>query len=334
MRTFLLLICLSVLLACESNVGYVKNQKIGNALGTTYSIIYLSEQPIDLQQQIDSVFLAVNQSMSTYIPQSDISLINAGDSAVVVDTMFKEVFQISTKVNEASDGFFDPTVGTLVNAWGFGPGRQLAMDSTSVDSLMQFVGWDKVHLNSNGTITKDKAEIQFDFNAVAKGYAIDRLGVLLDSHDLSNYLIEVGGEVLAKGVNAITSNQWTVGIDDPQIEQGRGLKLIISLKDKALASSGNYRKYRIDPETGQKYVHTINPKTGYTKNAQVLAASVIAEDCATADAYATAFMAMELKDSQLLLARENDIEAYIIYLDALGETQEFMTEGFKNVLKN
>ncbi|NNM16959.1 MAG: FAD:protein FMN transferase [Croceitalea sp.] len=329
MRIFLTLLSIIVLMACETRPGPVKNQKVGNALGTTYSIIYLSEEPLELQQQIDSIFRVVNQSMSTYMPQSDISLINKGDTTVVVDTMFKEVFEISSKVHKATNGYFDPTVGILVNAWGFGPGKQISMDSTEIDSLMHFVGWEKVGLHSNGTVMKQHPEIQFDFNAVAKGYAIDRIGALLDSKNVSDYLIEVGGEVLTSGENRITNKKWTVGIDDPQVTEGRALKLIIYLKDKALASSGNYRKYRVDPDTGEKFVHTIDSKTGYTKNSKVLAASVIAGNCATADAYATAFMAMELEDSKNILQSKRELDAYIIYLDDAGTTQEFMTEGFK-----
>jgi len=307
----------------------VKNQTWGNALGTTYSIIYISDESLDYQQEIDSVFQVLNQSMSTYIPTSDISKINDGDSTVVVDDMFKEVFDISSEVHKASNGYFDPTVGVLANAWGFGPGEQLELDSLRVDSLLRYVGWEKVRLNSDNTITKTHPSIRFDFNAVAKGYAIDRLGAMLDEKGIKNYLVEVGGEVLAKGKNLDSGKQWTVGIDDPQVETGRQLKQIVSLEDAAMASSGNYRKFRVDSETGEKYVHTINPITGYTKNSNVLATSVVAKTCAVADAYATSFMAMDLEDSKQVLENHDELEAYIIYLDENGETQEFFTPGFE-----
>ncbi len=321
-----------VLSGCVEQPAWVRNQNVGNALGTTYSIIYLADEALDLQQEIDSVFQVVNRSMSTYIPDSDISKINRGDSTVVVDAMFREVFLLSKRVYETSDGYFDPTVGVLVNAWGFGPGEQIALDSTKVDSLLQYVGFDKVQLTVEGTIRKRSPELFFDFNAIAKGYAIDRLGKLLEANAIDNYLVEVGGEVLSKGENTISEKQWTVGIDDPEAENGRQLKRIIRLKDKALASSGNYRKFRVDPDTGEKYVHTINPKTGYTKNSKVLAASVIADDCATADAYATAFMAMDLEDSKAVLAKTSGLYAYIIYLDEEGSTQEFMTPHFRKAI--
>lgn len=325
----LILGTLVLLLGCADDRSPIKNLSIGNALGTTYSIIYLSKEKLDFQREIDSVFNVVNQSMSTYIPDSDISKINQGDTTVVIDHMFKEVFELSRRIHQESNGYFDPTVGTLVNAWGFGPGKEMVLDSVKVDSLLQYVGFDRVNLTLDGRIEKESPEIYFDFNAVAKGYAIDRLGAMLDDHGIENYLVEVGGEVLTKGENEVTKKKWTVGIDDPQVEFGRQLKKIISLKNKALASSGNYRKFRIDSITGEKYVHTIDPKTGFTKNSRVLAASVIAEDCATADAYATTFMAMDLEDSKAFLDKHQELEAYIIYLDDEGSTQEFMTEGFK-----
>jgi len=319
-------------MGCAENQPIVKNQSTGRALGTTYSIIYLDEKELDLQKEIDSVFKVVNQSMSTYIPESDISKINGGDSLLVVDEMFREVFGLSKNVFEETHGYFDPTVGALVNAWGFGPGKQVVLDSSKVDSLLRYVGFDKVRLTETGTIKKLYPEIFFDFNAIAKGYTIDRLGVMLSSKGIGNYLVEVGGEVLTKGENLRSQKPWTVGIDDPQAEDGRQLKKVIFLKDNALASSGNYRKFRIDSITGQKYVHTIDTKTGFTKNSSVLAASVVTGNCALADAYATAFMAMDLDSSKDFLRMHPELEAYIIYLNQGGETEEYMTEGFKNLV--
>lgn len=320
-------------LGCKESTTWVKNQNIGNALGTTYSVIYLSDNTLDFQKEIDSVFKAVNQSMSTYIPSSDISRINSGDTTVIVDHMFKDVFELSQKVYKSTNGYFDPTVGPLVNAWGFGPGKQLTLDSTKVDSLLRYVGFDKVSLTIDNQIKKASSEIFFDFNAIAKGYAIDRLGAMLNEKGVKNYLVEVGGEVLTKGINQLSGNKWSVGIDDPQVEIGRELKSIVELENMAMASSGNYRKFRINPETGEKYVHTIDPKTGYTKNSKILAASVIAQDCASADAYATAFMAMALEESKKLLGNEDGLEAYIIFLDDNGAAQEFMTDGFRKMVK-
>lgn len=326
-------ICLAgVFLIFSCTGGIVRNQTRGEALGTTYNIIYLANEELDFQAEIDSVFSAINRSLSTYIPDSDISKINQGDSLVVVDKMFKEVFELSRKVYEQTNGYFDPTVGTLVNAWGFGPEEQIFMDSLAVDSLLQFVGFNKVSITPQNRVIKQNPNIYFDFNAIAKGYAIDRLAVMLDKEGIENYLIEVGGEVVAKGINVEKNKPWVVGIDDPQAEIGRQMKLLINMSDKALASSGNYRKYRVDSITGKKYVHTIDPLTGYTKNSNTLGVTILAKNCATADAYATAFMAMDLHEAFKVINYDKDLEAYIIYLDEKGVTQEFLTKGFKKLL--
>jgi thiamine biosynthesis lipoprotein len=310
----------------------VKNKATGQALGTTYSIIYFSNQEQSFETEIDSVFKAVNQSLSTYIPNSDISKINNGDSSVEVDHMFKEVFRLSKDIYKATDGYFDPTVGVLVNAWGFGPERKIEMDSVKIDSLLKYVGFDKVSLSKDGTVKKTHPNIYFEFNAIAKGYAIDRLAVMLDDRGVDNYLIEVGGELVAKGTNVTKKKPWVVGIDDPEITEGRELKMLINLKDRALASSGNYRKFRIDERTGIKYVHTIDPKTGYTKNSNTLGVTVLADNCAMADAYATAFMAMDLEKAFNVISKNRTLEAYIIYIDKQGQTQEFLTSGFEELV--
>ncbi|WP_036156121.1 FAD:protein FMN transferase [Maribacter forsetii] len=319
--------------SCKQNneVG-VRNQNTGGALGTSYSIISITPEEMDLQQEIDSVFAVINQSLSTYIPESDISRINKGDSSIVVDAMFKEVFELSKTIHHETDGFFDPTVGTLVNAWGFGPGQKISMDSLKIDSLLNYVGLDKIKLDEENHIIKTNPNIYMDFNAIAKGYAIDRLAAMLDAKDIENYLIEVGGELVAKGKNTIKDKFWTVGIDDPEMEGSRATKILIHLEDRALASSGNYRKFRIDEETGKKYVHTVNPKTGYTQQSHTLAVTILAANCATADAYATSFMAMDLDEAFKIVNGNDSLEAYIIYLDEKGETQEFLTKGFKTVV--
>lgn len=305
----------------------------GGALGTSYAIKLFAADTTDLQPGIDSVFRVVNKSLSTYLPESDISRINRGDTTVVVDAMFREVFNASREVYERSKGYFDPTVGVLVDAWGFGPGQAVEMDSLRVDSLLQYVGFDKVRLRDEGMIVKTLPEIRLDFNAIAKGYAIDRLAVMLDALGISNYLVEVGGELRARGENRAKEQPWVVGIDDPQAEKGRAIKKIISLKDHSMASSGNYRKFRVDSITGEKYVHTIDPHTGFTRNSNVLATSVLAETCMEADGYATALMAMDLEDSKKLLSESNGLEGYIIYLDEAGETREYTTPGFEALVQ-
>ncbi|MDX1363812.1 MAG: FAD:protein FMN transferase, partial [Arenibacter latericius] len=209
---------LIILVGCgQKNGGLVKNVSVGEALGTTYSLIYIADEELDYQREIDSIFKVINQSMSTYIPSSDISKINRGDTTVVVDHMFREVFNLSREIYNATEGYFDPTVGALVNAWGFGPGKELEMNRERVDSLLQYVGFNKVNLTPEHKITKANPNIYFDFNAIAKGYSVDRIAVFLDSKGIENYLLEVGGELVAKGENTIKKKQWVVAIDDPQM---------------------------------------------------------------------------------------------------------------------
>ncbi|WP_430424352.1 FAD:protein FMN transferase [Maribacter litoralis] len=327
----ILMVFVGLIQSCK-NKDAVRNQNVGGALGTSYSIISITAEEMDIQQEIDSVFAVINQSLSTYIPDSDISRVNSGDSTVVVDAMFKEVLQLSKLIHRETNGFFDPTVGTLVNAWGFGPERQITMDSLKVDSLLNYVGLNKVSLNQNDQVVKSNANIYLDFNSIAKGYAIDRLAAMLDAKGVQNYLIEVGGELVAKGRNVIKEKSWVVGIDDPEMKINRSTRILINLNNRALASSGNYRKYRVDEASGKKYVHTVNPKTGYTQLSNTLGVTILADNCATADGYATAFMAMDLDDAFKVINENDRLEAYIVYIDENGDTQEFLTAGFKAVV--
>lgn len=320
-------------LGCGPAGPLQRQQYQGGALGTSYAIIVYADGEHDFTGQIDSVFAVMNRSMSTYLPDSDISRSNAGDTAVVVDAMFREVFEASRDIWKTSKGAFDPTVGVLVDAWGFGPGQALEMDSLKVDSLLAYVGFEKVSLGPDGRLRKAVPQLRLDFNAIAKGYSIDRLAALFDAEGVSHYLIEVGGEVRARGGNPEKKEPWRIGIDDPQVLDGRAIKRVIALENRSMASSGNYRKFRVDPETGSKYVHTIDPHTGYTRASNILAASVLAPTCMVADGYATTLMAMSLEDSQKLLEADDDLDAYIIYLDAEGQVAEFMTPGFEALLR-
>ncbi len=303
----------------------------GEAFGTTYNIQIYSEKNTDFKNGIDSVIAAVNNSVSTYIPDSDISKVNNGDSTVVVDSIFREVFKISEEVNKKTNGYFDPTIGVLRNAYGFGEVKPLKnIDSTTLDSLMKYVGFNKVKINNDGTIFKEYPQIYFDFNAVAKGFGIDCLGRYLESKGVTDYLIELGGEILAKGQNIEKNKEWVVGIEavDSELED-RSFEATVNLKNVGMASSGNYRKFRIDSLTGKKYVHTLNPLTGSAEKSDVTSSTVIAPTCAVADAYATSFMALGFDKSKELLKNLPNIQAYLTYNDSLNNHQIFMTEGFK-----
>lgn len=332
MKKLILTFAILLFISCKSDKNEVQIvQNLGEAFGTTYNIQY--ESKTDYHEQLKKIFDVVNQSMSTYIPDSDISRINQGDTTVVVNEYFIEVFKASKELWVATNGYFDPTVGPLVNAYGFGPdGTLKGIDSTQIDSIRQFVGFDKLKLNSNMQLLKQDSRTFIDFNAIAKGYAVDLLGKILDDNQVENYLIEVGGELLGKGINTSSGNNWIVAVDDPTQLEYRDLIKKLQLNDRGMATSGNYRKTRIDPITKAKYVHTINPKTGWPKKSNVLSVSVLAENCMLADGYATAFMVMELEESQAFLEENTHIDAYIIYADKDGILQEWLTEGFQEVI--
>ena len=328
----LIVLCLSFLLFISCDQGPEERSVGGEALGTTYNIKYYAGNDLKLSSALDSIFERVNNSMSTYRENSDISRLNRGDSTVVVDSLFQEVFILAEQVYRESSGYFDPTVGDLVNQYGFGPETDpKVIDSVTIDSLMQYVGFDKLKLEGNKVI-KETPEVYLDFNAIAKGYSIDLIGHYLDSKGVKDYLIEVGGELLAKGKNLEKESLWTVGIDDPQQQEERVLTAAVQLKNRAMATSGNYRKHRLDPETNTMFVHTINPLTGFAQKSDLLSVTVLAENCALADAYATAFMAMGYDLSKMMLSRVDDIDVYFIYATLDGEMKEFVSPGFKEVM--
>ncbi|RMA57767.1 FAD:protein FMN transferase [Ulvibacter antarcticus] len=330
LATILVVICL---VSCEKEE--VKFHVLqGEAFGTIYTIQFFSSEEFEVQKGIDSVIYGVNRSVSTYMPNSDISKVNRGDSTLVIDSIFKDVFRISEAVHKKSNGYFDPTIGVLRNAYGFGDIKALnKIDEKVLDSLMQFVGFDKVSITKNGTIKKENPNIYFDFNAVAKGYGIDCLGRYLEANKVKNYLIELGGEIRAKGKNISKKKPWIAGIESIHSElEDRNYDAKIRLENKSMASSGNYRKFRTDSLTGKKYVHTINPLTGSAEQSDITSASVVAETCAIADAYATTIMALGFEKAKVLLKDKLEIEAYFTYSDSLHTEQVYMTDGFRRLL--
>ena len=332
MRAIAFIILLTAFISCKKNKPTPVVLQ-GNAFGTTYVIKYFGGLEETIQQKVDSVIYVVNRSMSTYIYDSDISKINRGD-AIKVDHMFAEVFTISQQIYNETQHYFDPTVGVLRNAYGFGDKAALEqLDRPTIDSLMHYVGFDKVVLNEDNIIIKKHPQIYLDFNAIAKGYGIDRIGLSLESQGIENYLIELGGELRANGINLQKQKPWVVAIEqiDSQLEN-RTYQATLILDNKAMASSGNYRKFWIDSLTGKRFVHTINPITGKAEAANVTSATVVAFNCTLADAYATSFMAMGLERSKALLNSLKGIEAYLTYVDEAGEAQVFMTAGFRALL--
>ncbi|MGB2305012.1 MAG: FAD:protein FMN transferase [Flavobacteriaceae bacterium] len=302
-----------VVVGCKDDQQIRKHQ--GFALGTTYSVQYgtVNVSYDQIQMGIDSLFTIINSSMSTYLDDSDISKINLGDSLLTVDVHFKRVFEKSTEVWNKTEGYFDPTVGSWVNAYGFGPENKPEILTDQKKAFLQSItGWDKVKLTSEGTVLKNSIETYLDFNALAKGYTVDLLASYLELQGAADFLIEIGGEIVARGKNPKTSNPWRIAIDDPNQNEERKLIQTLTLKNQAIATSGNYRKYKIDKVTGERYVHSINPLNGTAVRSTVLSASVIASDCMTADAYATALMVMPLHKSIEMIETLPNIEAYWI----------------------
>ena len=301
---FLVILLLS---GCSKNES---QQKItGPIFGTYFSVIYDGSKNYD--KELDSIFNVINQSMSTYIEISDISKINRNE-AVLIDAHFKRVFEASKQIYKNTDGAFDPTIGVLVNAWSFGPSGEIDnLDSLKINTLMQSVGFNKVSISDNRVI-KEHPETFIDFNAIAKGYAVDVVAEFLANNGHDNFLVDIGGEISAKGINTKSGNAWKIGIDDPNFDGSQSYSKVISLNDEAMATSGTYRKYKVDRD-GNRYSHIIDAKTGYPSKTNLLSISVIAEDCMTADAYATAFKTMGIDKITEFLKSRPDLKVYLIF---------------------
>ena len=309
-----------LLTACkqEKRVGEVKLE--GFVFGTTYHITYLDG--VDYQKSIDSLFYLVNKSLSTYMPTSDISKINKGDSTIVVDAMFIDVFDKAKRIYKETDGYFDPTIGKLINAYGFGSGNEIKnLSSEEINNLMIGVGFDKVILKDS-KVYRDSNHIEFNVNAFAKGYGVDVIGWFLESKKVTNYLIEIGGEIRARGKK--NSKLWKVAIEKPNVDGTRSVQKVIMLDDESMATSGNYRKFKVNAK-GEKIVHTVNPKTGLASESNLLSVSVrLKGDCADVDAYATAFLAMGLEKTKIFLQKHPELKVVLLYNDENNELKEFV----------
>lgn len=324
MKQFLALCFIAIIVVSCSNLEDKEPIKLeGDALGTTFHITYYDVKQRNFSHQIDSLLHNFNKSLSTYIPTSDISKINQGDTTIVVDAYFEEVYNKSLEAYQTTNGIFDPTIGALVNAWGFGPKKTMnQLTQTKIDSLLQYVGYDKIKL-INHKIIKSSPYIYIDFNAIAKGFAIDVLGRFFESQHIKTYLVEMGGEIRARG-----DKIWNVAIEHPNFDGTQSFQATISLNNESIATSGSYRKFKNDAKTGQKYIHIINPKTGYATMSNLLSASVIAStDCADVDAFATAFIAMGLEQTKAFLKTYPKFKVFLIYSDAKGNIQTYKTEN-------
>ena len=327
---------LSVLLLLALVTPACKNKKpvfanfTGFTQGTTYSIVYDNRKnisPEELKLKVEKILHDFDMSLSIYLDSSIISKINRNEE-VVPDSFFIEVFNKSVLISEMTAGAFDITVGPLVKGWGFGPDEHKNFKVEKLDSLLNLVGMDKISL-INGRLVKSNPGIKLDVNAIAQGYSVDVVCRYFDHLGIKNYLVEIGGEVRAKGKKG--KALWRIGIDKPEdnnMSPGQTLEGIIKITDKAVSTSGNYRKFYI--EDGIKYSHEIDPKTGYPAKNTLLSATIIADDCAMADGLATAAMVMGKEKTIKFLQIHPEIQAYLIYSDETGNFKTWASEKIKD----
>ena len=299
-----------LLISCNVDSSFYKRIQ-GDAFGTTYKVIVQSEYNSSvIKQSIDSIFEVVNNSMSTYRTNSIISRVNQSQNPVEVDSHFIEVFKKSQEIWKLSNGYFDPTAGSIVNLYGMGPNTNVqSINRYKIDSVMQYVGLDKVYLDQQNRIVKAKGGIYIDFNAIAKGYSVDLIKDLLMQINSENFLIEVGGELITMGKNE-KNNKWKVAIQNP-IDLSSYYSEI-SLDGMSLATSGNYRKFRVDSQTGARYAHIVNPINGESMTNNILSASVVSSSCIEADAWATSLMLMDPIEATKIINNIADLEVLIL----------------------
>lgn len=324
-------LCVLLLASCRQRKEPVIVKFAGEAQGTYYAITYYTDDSTNIQPSIDSLLRRFDSTASTYKPNSIISRMNNNDPSVRADEMFRTIFQKAMEVSEKTNGAFDITVGPLVYAWGFGLSNRMKMDQHVVDSLLPLVGYHKVMLDK-GKLVKTDPRIRIDYNAIAQGYAVDVVAAFLDSKEIQSYLIDIGGEVLARRTKP-GGEKWSVAIEMPtkNADDERSIQAVVSLQDMAISTSGSYRKFY--EENGIRYSHTIDPSNGYPVKHSTLSVSVLAKDCITADAYATAFMVMGVDKGKEFLKKHPHQEVYFIYTAPDGSMKTFYTKGFEKLLK-
>ena len=303
----------------------------GKTMGTTYNIKYFDSEARNFKAEIDSLLEVFNQSLSTYIKDSEISRFNQGASLEFELPYFYPVLKESKYVYELTNGAFDPTVMPLVNAWGFGPDKDIAPDSATIDSLRKVVGFNKLRFDEKEVSKKDP-RVQLDFSAVAKGYGIDVVADFLTAQQLSNYYVEIGGEVACKGKNLANGQYWKVGIVDPGSDiLNPYFKATVLLQDRAMATSANNFNYKV--VDGVRYAHTLSPQTGYPIKHPLLSATVFADRCITADALATSFMAMGHEKAIKILESNEQISAFLIYSGEDGGIRTYTTNDILGLVQ-
>ena len=323
---FLLLLIIGTVVILKKQPPFRTNE--GMVFGTIYKITYQHND--DLQNDIKAAMMEVDNSLSPYNPSSIITRINHNEDTVL-NEHFVHVFNLAQQISSETEGAFDITVAPLVNAWGFGFKHSIDIEPSVIDSLRQFVGYQKIKLE-DGKIIKEDERTMLDCSAIAKGYGVDRVARLLDQKGVKNYMVDIGGEVVLKGKNPRMKN-WRIGINKPvedSLSVNQEVQTILEVSDVGMATSGNYRKFYY--KDGKRYAHTIDPRIGTPVQHNILSATVIAKDCTSADAYATAFMVMGLEKAKAFCEAHPELHAYFI-CDGEGESYEiFATPGMEKFI--
>ncbi len=304
------------------------NSVRGLVFGTVYQITYQHDG--DLKPDIEEELKRFDFSLSPFNDSSVISRVNRNED-IETDSLFQNCFNRSMEISRQTDGAFDITVAPLVNAWGFGFKKGAFPDSLMIDSLMQVIGYSKIALK-DGKVIKQDPRTMLDCSAVAKGYAVDVVARLLDRKGIKNYMVDIGGEIVVKGKNP-KDGLWRIGVNKPiddSLSMNQEIETVLKLSDLGMATSGNYRNFYY--KDGKKYAHTIDPRTGYPVQHSILSSTVIAKDCMTADALATAFMVMGLEKAEAFCQKDSAIEAYFIYSGENGSFKTYYTKGMKKYM--
>ncbi|GAB5410354.1 MAG: FAD:protein FMN transferase [Balneolaceae bacterium] len=334
-NAILTLIILGLIVSsCGSEKESILIENSGYAQGSTYQIKYLTSKNQNFEKEINSIFEEIDNSMSTYVPTSLISEVNKGNVRVEVDQLFLTVLNRSLEIAKETSGDFDPTVAPIVRLWGFGFDKVRGdVNAEMIKEVKAKTGYDNVEIIGNKVRVPEGFSL--DFNAIAQGFTVDHIAEYLESNGISNYMVEVGGEVRTRGLND-KGLVWSIGVDKPQssIDREDRFQFILELKDASLATSGNYRKYWVDENTGNKYSHTIDPHTGVPARNRLLSASIISSSAMDADAYATVCMVKGLNDCKAFLESKPELEGYLVYTNDQDEWEVLMTEGFNKFIVN
>lgn len=329
---FLAILVIGTVLIIQHQQSMPYQHDTGFVFGTVYNITYQSDQ--NLKTEIENELKKVDNALSMFNKNSIISQVNQGLQDLP-DTeesmMFRNVCQLAMGISQETDGAFDITVAPLVNLWGFGFKHGETPSQHAIDSIRQFVGYEKVIIDAQqGTIHKKDPRVTLDCSAIAKGYGVDAVARFLKSKGIQNFMVEIGGEVVTKGISE-KRIPWRIGVTKPtddSLNINQELQTVLNITDKAMATSGNYRNFYY--KGGKKYAHTINPKTGFPVQHSLLSATVLTKDCATADAYATSFMVMGIEKAKQILEKHPELMAYFIYSDKNGNLAVWYSPSLKD----